>query len=147
MADVFGPGKRSEIMRCVRSEGNRATEVRLVAVFKTCGIVGWRRHISLIGKPDFVFRRERIAVFVDGCFWHGCPLHGELPANNVEYWRAKLARNLKRDRFVNDVLRKAGWRVIRIWEHDLGRPDYVAGRIRRAFSLKRIAKMAKVRHP
>lgn len=146
MSDVFEPNKRSAIMRSVRSEGNRATELRLVAVFKAYGIVGWRRHFPLMGKPDFVFRRQRIAVFVDGCFWHGCPLHGELPANNVEYWCAKLARNVRRDRFVNRVLRKVGWRVIRIWGHDLNRSDYIAGRIQRALASKRIAKIVPVRH-
>ena len=75
----------------------------------------------MFGKPDFVFRRERVAMFVDGCFWHGCPKpkHASLPTNNAEWWAAKLNRNRERDRLVSRVLRKAGWRVVRVWECDL----------------------------
>jgi DNA mismatch endonuclease (patch repair protein) len=82
-------------------------------------------------KPDFVFPKLKLAVFVDGCFWHGCPKHATKPANNKEFWRRKLAGNKTRDWVVNRVLRRAGWRVIRIWECDLRN----AGRI-----LKRIEK-------
>ncbi len=68
---------------------------------------------------DFVFRRERVAVFVDGCFWHACPKHGTMPAGNRPFWKAKLARNTERDALVTRALRKAGWTVLRFWEHDL----------------------------
>ena len=83
---------------------------------------------------DFVFRRERVAVFVDGCFWHGCPKHGTMPAGNRAFWKAKLARNAERDTLVTRALRKAGWTVLRIWEHDLAAKHWprVAGRIARA---------------
>jgi DNA mismatch endonuclease (patch repair protein) len=67
-------------------------------------------------KVDFVFRQARLAVFVDGCFWHGCPRHATRPKNNRAFWRRKLSANKVRDRLVNRVLRRAGWRVIRIWE-------------------------------
>jgi len=70
-------------------------------------------------RPDFVFRRARLALFVDGCFWHGCPQHGTQPKGNAAFWRRKFSRNKKRDRLVTRTLRKSGWRVIRIWEHTL----------------------------
>ena len=90
--------------------------------------------MALFGKPDFTFRRERVAVFVDGCFWHGCPRHGTMPAGNRAFWQAKLARNAERDRAVTRALRKAGWKVLRIWEHDLAAKHWprVARRMERA---------------
>ena len=85
-------------------------------------------------KPDFVFKHARLAVFVDGCFWHGCPKHATQPANNRAFWRRKLAGNQQRDQLVNRSLRKAGWQVLRIWECDLARRSGVClRRIRRAF--------------
>ena len=76
--------------------------------------------------PDFVFARQRVAVFVDGCFWHGCRWHGTKPENNTAFWALKLAGNKARDRRVNRVLRRHGWRVLRIWEHGLRDPERVA---------------------
>jgi DNA mismatch endonuclease, patch repair protein len=69
-------------------------------------------------KADIVFPQDRIAVFVDGCFWHGCPEHGRTPKANTTYWGPKLARNKQRDQRVTDDLRADGWSVIRIWEHE-----------------------------
>ncbi|HEV7771007.1 MAG TPA: very short patch repair endonuclease [Solirubrobacterales bacterium] len=69
-------------------------------------------------KADIVFRRQKVAVFMDGCFWHGCPDHGTSPKTNVSYWSAKLARNMERDRFNNAALGEAGWAVVRVWEHE-----------------------------
>ena len=84
-------------------------------------------------KVDFVFPKLRLAVFVDGCFWHGCPKHATKPKNNRAFWRRKLASNRKRDALVNRALRKAGWRVIRIWECDLAqRPETCVRRTARA---------------
>ena len=74
-------------------------------------------------KPDFVFRRVRLALFVDGCFWHGCPKHATKPKNNGAFWRRKLSANQQRDQIVNRILRKAGWRVLRVWEHELMRKN------------------------
>jgi DNA mismatch endonuclease (patch repair protein) len=86
-------------------------------------------------KPDFVFPKLRLAVFVDGCFWHGCPLHATQPRNNAAFWRKKLTANQARDRKVNRALRAAGWRVWRIWEHELARknPRSLDRRLRRVF--------------
>src|SRR5438309_5456074 len=99
MADVFAPEKRSQVMSRIRSRGNRDTELRMIQLFKAAGIRGWRRSQRLFGKPDFVFPRERLALFVDGCFWHGCPKpkHAPMPKNRAAWWAAKVARNKERD--------------------------------------------------
>ena len=119
MADVFTKAKRSAVMACIRSSGNKSTEIALARLLRSAGITGWRRHRHVIGKPDFVFRKQRVAVFVDGCFWHGCPEHGARPKTNASFWRRKIARNRARDREVNRLLRAKEWRVFRIWEHEL----------------------------
>ena len=121
MADIFTKAKRSEVMSLIRSRGNRATELRLIALMREHGITGWRRNAPLFGKPDFVFRAAKLAVFVDGCFWHGCPRHATMPANNRPFLKAKLTRNAARDRDVTRTLRKTGWRVLRVWECALTR--------------------------
>ena len=72
-------------------------------------------------RPDFLFPKRRLAVFVDGCFWHACPMHATKPRNNAAFWRTKLAGNQARDRKVNRALRAAGWRVLRIWEHGMAK--------------------------
>jgi DNA mismatch endonuclease (patch repair protein) len=119
MADVFSPQKRPSVMAAIRSRGNKDTELRLVNIMKTAGLTGWRRHLPLPGKPDFAFPAVRLAIFVDGCFWHGCPKHGRKPASNEVYWNAKLARNRQRDRAVSKALLAKGWKTLRIWEHEL----------------------------
>ncbi len=121
MPDVFTKRKRSEVMSRIRRRGNMETEVALMKVFRFHGVTGWRRNQPVLGKPDFIFRRERVAVFVDGCFWHGCSRHANMPASNRAFWRRKLAANKARDRFVSGALRRQGWRVLRIWEHELAR--------------------------
>jgi DNA mismatch endonuclease (patch repair protein) len=117
VSDIFSKRKRSAVMSAIRSRGNRATELRLISIFRAHGITGWRRGSRLTGKPDFVFPQLRLAVFVDGCFWHGCPVHGTQPKQHAKFWREKLARNRARD----PTLRGLGWRVVRIWEHALQR--------------------------
>jgi DNA mismatch endonuclease, patch repair protein len=115
-------------MAAIRSKGNKDTELRLAAMFRAGGITGWRRHQRLPGRPDFVFRRERLAVFVDGCFWHSCPYHGRKPSSRQNYWLPKLARNKMRDRIVTRQLRKLGWSVLRIWHHELANEPRVVQR-------------------
>lgn len=134
MADMFSRRQRSEIMSKVKSQGNAATELRLVGILREYRIRGWRRRARVFGKPDFVFPIVRLAVFVDGCFWHGCPVHAVLPASNRSFWALKLTQNKKRDRLVSHRLKKSGWRVLRIWQHDLRRPDKIAQRLRRALA-------------
>jgi DNA mismatch endonuclease (patch repair protein) len=101
--------------------GNRDTELALAKALRAHGVTGWRRNQRIFGKPDFVFRKARLVVFVDGCFWHACQKHFTMPASNRAFWRKKLAANRGRDRQVNRALRQDGWRVIRIWEHDLAK--------------------------
>ena len=121
MADIFSKAKRSEVMSQIRGSGNKNTELRLIALFRKHRIIGWRRSVAIFGKPDFIFRRGRVAVFVDGCFWHGCPKpkHSSYPKTRADWWAAKLGRNKDRDRLVTRTLRKQGWKVVRIWECDL----------------------------
>jgi DNA mismatch endonuclease (patch repair protein) len=119
MSDVFTKAKRSDVMSRIRGSGNKATELKLIAIFRSHGVTGWRRKSPVFGKPDFVFPKHKLAVFVDGCFWHGCPIHATQPRTNAEFWREKITRNQARDRLVTRTLRRAGWRVMRIWEHDL----------------------------
>jgi DNA mismatch endonuclease, patch repair protein len=142
MADVFTKNKRSLVMSAIRSKGNRDTELKLATILKQNGITGWRRNIRLPGKPDFVFRRERLAIFVDGCFWHGCSRHLRMPASNVEYWNRKIERNRTRDRRVDLVLRRTGWRTVRIWEHSLREPTRVVNRLLRLLEKGKISRLA-----
>jgi DNA mismatch endonuclease (patch repair protein) len=163
MSDVFTKRKRSEVMSRIRGRGNKDTELALAKLLRAHRITGWRRHVEVRGekaagrrksgrtshltprpfrvRPDFVFRQVRLALFVDGCFWHGCPRHATQPKNNREFWRTKLAANRRRDALVTRTLRRAGWRVVRIWEHALqrtpGKPQpelQLVRRIQRALS-------------
>lgn len=125
-------------MSRIRSRGNKETEIMLAKLLRRHGIKGWRRHQPVFGKPDFIFSKARLAVFVDGCFWHGCPKHGTKPKSNRAYWRQKLARNKHRDRLVTRTLRRAGWQVVRIWDCELQkRPQLCIQSIQNALAAKR----------
>lgn len=119
MADVFDREKRSDIMKHVRSKGNKSTELKLIDIFKALGITGWRRHYAVIGHPDFVFLDQRIAVFVDGCFWHGHDCRNTRPSDNAEYWEKKRSQNIEHDRKITEHFERRHWTVIRIWECEL----------------------------
>ncbi len=119
MADVFSRDKRSDVMSRIRGRGNLRTEGRLVDIFRRLRITGWRRHRPVFGRPDFIFERRRTALFVDGCFWHACPKHYSAPVQNASFWKRKRIGNQARDKLVNRTLRERGWRVLRIWEHEL----------------------------
>lgn len=129
--DTLSPEDRSRRMALVRSKGNVSTELRMIALFRLYGLSGWRRSQSLFGRPDFIFRQQRVAVFVDGDFWHGHPRRGRLPKSRLDFWKAKIATNRRRDRLVNSTLRLQGWTVLRIWESSLKeRPGDVARRLK-----------------
>lgn len=117
--DFLDPLRRSALMASIRGSGNKDTELRLIQIFRATGINGWRRGSKMLGKPDFIFPKLKLAVFVDGCFWHGCPKHGTKPKTNAAFWRKKIETNKARDRRVNRELRAKGWRVLRIWDHEL----------------------------
>lgn len=140
MADRFNKSKRSQIMAAVRSRGNKATEMKLVQILRKSRINGWRRNRRLIGNPDFTFPQFKLAVFVDGCFWHGCRKHLRMPSENREYWLQKIEGNAKRDKATIRILRGAGWRTLRIWEHELKVSHRVVQRLIKALrgTLKRV---------
>lgn len=119
MTDVFTPEKRSKTMSNIRGRGNLSTERKFIGLLRENHISGWRRRYKLYGHPDFVFPKLRVAVFLDGCFWHMCPQHCRIPDSNRGFWLAKLEGNVKRDADVNEQLSKKGWTVLRIWEHEL----------------------------
>ena len=123
-------------MSKIRGHDNKDTEIALIKIFKKNHITGWRRNQAVFGKPDFVFPKEKIAIFVDGCFWHCCPKHSTIPKNNHEFWIKKLEANKERDKTVNRELRKMGWKVLRIWEHELRDKKAVYGRLNNISRLK-----------
>ncbi len=113
----FGGLTRSDLMSRVRSSRNATTELKLSSLLRSARLSGWRRNCSIPGKPDFVFRKAKVAVFVDGCFWHGHDCNRNLvPRKNAYAWSRKIRGNRTRDRRVTRNLRATGWRVVRIWE-------------------------------
>ncbi len=119
MSDVFSKEKRSEVMKAVKSKNAKTTELKMIQIFKELKISGWRRTYPLIGKPDFVFPKKRVAVFVDGCFWHGHDCRNVTPKDNSNFWSKKRAYNKAHDQEVNNLLSDKGWKVVRIWECEL----------------------------
>lgn len=119
MTDVFDKEKRSEVMSRIKSSGNKSTELKLIALFKECSITGWRRGSKITGRPDFIFPKRKIAVFTDGCFWHGHECQKRMPSTNPDFWLKKTSRNISRDKEVSDALSVKGWKVVRIWECEL----------------------------
>jgi len=129
---------RSKNMRAIKARGNRSTELRLKQLLRAWKIMGWRSHPDyIVGRPDFVFQKKRLVVFVDGCFWHGCPRCGDghLPKSNIQYWSKKIHGNKRRDGKVGRMLRAKGYSVLRIWEHQLRRPKPIRYRLSKALSL------------
>lgn len=137
MADV-SPEVRSRIMAAIRGT-NTQPEVALRKCLWAMGVRGYRLHARGIpGRPDLYFPALQVAVFVDGCFWHGCPDHYRRPRQNVEFWRAKYLRNRRRDRKVNRLLESEGYTVLRFWEHDLTASlERVARQVRRTVTQRR----------
>lgn len=119
MADVFDKQQRSQIMQKVKSRGNKSTELKLILVFRENNISGWRRNYKVKGHPDFVFLEKKIAIFVDGCFWHGHDCRNTTPSDNKEYWDRKRQRNIQHDKEVTAIFEARGWTVTRIWECEL----------------------------
>jgi DNA mismatch endonuclease (patch repair protein) len=139
MSDVFTKEKRSQVMSRIKGKGNKDTEIMMMQIMRNHHISGWRRNQAVFGKPDFVFPLQKVALFVDGCFWHGCPLpkHSNMPRNNQEFWEKKLLGNKIRDKLVTRSLRKLGWRVVRVWEHELKDPEKVAAKLVRVIGSAR----------
>jgi DNA mismatch endonuclease, patch repair protein len=108
---------RSENMARIRGADTQP-EIALRRVIWRAG-VRYRVGLRIPGRPDIAFPIEKVAVFIDGCFWHGCPSHYTAPKNNARFWRDKLAENRTRDVRVDAALQQEGWKVLRIWEHDV----------------------------
>jgi DNA mismatch endonuclease (patch repair protein) len=138
--DIWDAAKRSQVMSAIRSRGNATTELTVVRAFRRNDVKGWRRHRPIRVDqrtiwPDFVFPGSHLIVFVDGCFWHHCPLHAKVPASRRRYWATKLAGNKARDQRNDRALRRHGWQVLRIWEHSVREdPDGVARRVLNAIA-------------
>ncbi len=138
MADVYDKEKRSAVMRNIKGKGNKSTELALIAIFREQGINGWRRGYQVKGHPDFVFLKERIAIFVDGCFWHGHDCRNTKPKDNGDFWSKKIGCNVKRDKAVTQMFESRGWVVLRIWECELKKKnrDSLVERLNRALNSK-----------
>ena len=120
MPDNLSPEDRRKAMRAVKSKGTSLERI-LWSMLAGMGLRGWHKNVDhLPGKPDVVFFEERIAIFVDGCFWHGCPIcNRSLPETNREYWKRKIERNKRRAREAEQLLESDGWKVLRFWEHEM----------------------------
>jgi DNA mismatch endonuclease (patch repair protein) len=120
-------------MSKVRSKGNRSTERRIRSLLTRAGLRGWQvQPKGIPGRPDFAFPELRVLLFVDSCFWHGCQHHLRRPKTNKAYWQAKIDSNRRRDRTTTRTLRQDGWRVLRIWEHELTDLGAVLNRVLQA---------------
>jgi len=121
-------------MASVRGRGNASTELKTMKLLRENKITGWRRHLPIAGTPDFAFPKARVALFVDGCFWHGCPRCYRAPQSSKAYWRAKIERNKRRDLRVSRQLRKAGWKVMRVRECQLKMPARLLNQLKSCVS-------------
>lgn len=129
MVDVLTSEQRKYNMSQIRGK-NTVPEITLRKLLFAHGARGYRIHYKLPGKPDVVFIKRRLAIFIDGCFWHKCPLCFQEPATRKEFWMKKIQSNIDRDIIVNQQLKNDGWTVVRIWEHEIRKePDKAVGRI------------------
>jgi DNA mismatch endonuclease (patch repair protein) len=117
LTDNLTPEKRSKVMASIRGR-DTGPELMLWRVLDHRML---RRYPPILGNPDIGCKRWKVAIFVDGCFWHACPRHYKPPTLRAGYWRAKLERNVNRDREITQVLRSAGYEVLRFWEHEVVR--------------------------
>ena len=123
--DTLNKQARSELMARVKSSGTKPEQALAKAVKALGAPAGSGAGIE--GSPDLAFKKAKVAVFVDGCFWHGCPLHGRMPSgDSAPYWRQKIAANIARDKAVSQALLESGWLAMRIWEHELKTPQALA---------------------
>ena len=118
MADTVSKKKRSEIMSAVRSKDTKMEIVFRKAIWRK-GFRYSKNSSKYFGKPDIILKKHKTAIFLDSCFWHGCKKHCRIPTARKGYWMKKIERNRQRDKKVNRYYKKIGWKVIRIWEHEM----------------------------
>lgn len=143
MADPLNEAERAARMAKVRATGNKSTEGRVEIALTQAGIVGWEKHPrNVLGRPDFFFPHQCLALFVDGCFWHACPIcRRRTPTARAEFWRTKIDQNRRRDNRNRRQLRQRGYHVMRVWEHDLKKDTWLK---RLRSTLRRIESQAAV---
>ncbi|MCC6145992.1 MAG: very short patch repair endonuclease [Anaerolineaceae bacterium] len=137
MSDNLKPEDRRKTMKAVKGQGTKL-EKRLWAMVAGMRLKGWQKNASAIaGKPDVVFPAEHVVIFIDGCFWHGCPYcNRKLPETNKEYWKRKIDRNIELARLHNEKLIQSGWTVVRIWEHEMCDKAVIRARLHQALDYK-----------
>lgn len=129
MADVLTKKQRSYNMTRIKSK-NTGPELVLRKLLSQNKVRGFRLQYKIFGRPDLAFPKNKLAVFIDGCFWHKCPICFVKPTSHIEFWNKKIRNNLKRDKEVNKLLTKNGWKVLRIWEHELKKnPEKICQKI------------------
>ena len=133
MAQRASQGATSPIRRRIMQANRRRDTGPELALRRALFALGYRYRVDYRAVPqlrrrvDIAFTKDKLAIFVDGCFWHSCPQHGSIPRSNTDYWIPKLVRNVNRDRETDKALRNEGWVVVRVWEHE--DPDMAASRI------------------
>lgn len=137
MTDNLTPEDRRKTMQAVKGKGT-SLEKRLWAILANMGVKGWKKNLpTLPGKPDVVFLKNRIAIFIDGCFWHGCPrCRRKLPQTRRSYWKRKIQRNVELAALYERELQTQGWTVIRIWEHEMNDLELVKQKILRSLKIR-----------
>ncbi|QQF63047.1 very short patch repair endonuclease [Bacillus mojavensis] len=121
--DNVSKEKRSNTMKAVKSKNTKIEKVVSKEIWGRG--IRFRKNVkNLKGKPDIAIKKYKIVIFIDSCFWHGCPLHGRIPKSNVEFWNNKIKRNIERDKSINQYYTRKGWNILRIWEHDLNKKKF-----------------------
>ncbi|MCY8698783.1 very short patch repair endonuclease [Bacillus spizizenii] len=121
--DNVSKEKRSNTMKAVKSKNTKIEKVVSKEIWRRG--IRFRKNVkNLKGKPDIAIKKYKIVIFIDSCFWHGCPLHGRIPKSNVEFWNNKIKRNIERDKSINQYYTRKGWNILRIWEHDLNKKKF-----------------------
>lgn len=123
MTDIYTKERRTEIMKAVKNKDSKL-EIDFRKALWNNGFRYRKNVTGYFGKPDLVLKKYRTVIFIDSCFWHGCKKHCKLPTTRKKWWADKIEKNKQRDKKVNRYYRKMNWNVIRLWEHDLKKPDF-----------------------
>lgn len=122
MVDKITKEKRSEIRRSIKAQSKLENTVSK-ALWKR-GIRFRKNERTLLGTPDISIKKHKIVIFIDSCFWHGCPVHGKTPSSNIDFWETKISNNKERDRKITSYYEEKGWNIRRVWEHELTKANF-----------------------